>query len=763
MSAKLNGGSVNIYQNPDRKSLEKVELLVRKDGILQPVPALSKDWMEKRTFLEYKAPQIYKPNGNEILGAKDRWLEVVENITTDFKWLLHLKFYKFWSNVLYNPTIGDCLVSCLQEFPTFHNLETFPNDPMMRESLENLRHKVFLFLARLVTSKQSKEEFITHEVHGEFLYDNFLLTVPMMFDICQLYARENPKHVERMLMTAMKLQPLYYDDLQVAANFFIKAFKMIDERFEDQQIPSASGPVLLSERGSDAVLTMGNLEELVIHILDVSSNISIFLDSFPPAKDYLNNENFVNEIVHLYGNTIPEMYKRLEPLAHKDETIARYMELKHRLDVTRVELLKIFRTLTFHRIEGILEAPNPSDVPGASEEVEKFIEFLNKAVSEREFIIDYNVSYPIETDLDLASQISQDIDPVKYNFIKKSVLAELICDRSRKWPTTNNATAPIPVAGSSQEPVTNPTLNDGPRNEATNGITSKTPKELASLISGVKDILCDLGEGFIERCLVHYNYDVATVINAVFENSLPENLKSLDRTLPYIPPDPAEASAAIDRVLGSERLNVFDNDEFDVMTRDVIDKTRVHKGKRKDKYKNFGQLINDKSHVKETSNIYEKYSMVLDEYDDEYDDTYDSHDVGPNGIDEPLEMDGRAFTTPRVLRWDEKREIEDEDEDQEDGEVEEGPSRAQNDRLNFAQDPAEMRARAEQRRLSQRGGKTAGSSAGSRGDVIGKPKGQGNDKNVLINRDRKNTNKASRANHNRRSGADFKRRQGMVP
>lgn len=31
---------------------------------------------------------------------------------------------------------------------------------------------------------------------------------------------------------------------------------------------------------------------------------------------------------------------------------------------------------------------------------------------------------------------------------------------------------------------------------------------------------------------------------------------------------------------GIERFNIFDNDEFDIMTRDDIDMTRVHKGKR---------------------------------------------------------------------------------------------------------------------------------------------------------------------------------------
>ncbi|KAG8035638.1 hypothetical protein G9C98_001066 [Cotesia typhae] len=108
-----------------------------------------------------------------------------------------------------------------------------------------------------------------------------------------------------------------------------------------------------------------------------------------------------------------------------------------------------------------------------------------------------------------------------------------------------------------------------------------------------------------------------------------------------------------------------------------------------------------------------------------------------------------------VLRVNEKREESEEESE------EELPSNSSNGRCNFVQDPSvlrEKREMANRARVYKRGGK-----AGGAGDVVGRPKGQGNDKEVLVNRDKKNTNKSSRANHNRRSGAEWKRRQGMVP
>lgn len=87
---------------------------------------------------------------------------------------------------------------------------------------------------------------------------------------------------------------------------------------------------------------------------------------------------------------------------------------------------------------------------------------------------------------------------------------------------------------------------------------------------------------------------------------------------------------------------------------------------------------------------------------------------------------------------------------------------AQNkNRLDFCVNPEEMRARREANRIKNSKGPkvTVHKSA----DVTGKPKGQGQEKDVLKNRDNKEKHKSFRANHNRRQGAQWKRTRGMVP
>lgn len=60
-------------------------------------------------------------------------------------------------------------------------------------------------------------------------------------------------------------------------------------------------------------------------------------------------------IVSLYGSTIPEMYKKLDKLAYNEESMPKYIELKHRLDVTRVEMLNLYRIIIYEPILNIQE------------------------------------------------------------------------------------------------------------------------------------------------------------------------------------------------------------------------------------------------------------------------------------------------------------------------------------------------------------------------------------------------------------------------
>lgn len=737
---------MTCYENPDCVPLEELRLNIKNDGVIVAINALNAKWADERYFLHYKVPEIYNDDGSEIVGAREYWIEVTSYIIEDLNWLLDLPFYRFWSNIVYNTSIMDSLVSFLQEAPLFYALENFPNEPGMFETLEKLRYNVLMIFARLATNKESSTEYMNRPFLGNLLYDNYIFTIPIIFDLCQLYGRENAKVIEKIIYSIFTLQPMYNDDLKKSVMCLIKAFENVERRFKDR-LDSATEAVALTERANDSIeMTLYNLEDLILYILDVSSTLTILLKSYSPVIATFHRDDFINKIISFYGNTIPEMYKKLDKLAYNDENMPKYIELKHRLDVTRVEMLNLYRIIVYEPILNVQEKMNTIMESEVRNCIDEYLNLLMNAISEKEFIIDYHEFYPVNVDLESISILCPEMDTIKCEYILQSLHASIGDTKTVVNVPPNNTN--VAVAGSS-------TVQNNQREEHCNNVncinneiesTSEDPENLMSLISKVREILCDCGPGFVQQCLKYYNYDVESVINAVLENNLPPNLKEIDPTLPYIPPDPMEASAAVDAAIGIQRLNIFDNDEFDVMTQDVIDTSKIYMGKKKEKYKNANDMLNDKSEIKKSREIYDKYSIV-DNYDDEYDDTYDSHNIRSNIPDDSTEIDARPFTIPRVFCARDKNNVSSEDEIED-----EKP--AQND--HFVQNPAETRAKIEQQKHLAREGKNTR-------NVVGKSKGQGQNKDVLTNRHKKNVHKTTHSNHNRRMGSQFKRGQGMIP
>jgi hypothetical protein len=51
-----------------------------------------------------------------------------------------------------------------------------------------------------------------------------------------------------------------------------------------------------------------------------------------------------------------------------------------------------------------------------------------------------------------------------------------------------------------------------------------------SLISQVVDILPHLGEGFVEACLIAFEWDVEGTVAAILNNELPPDIATLDQS-----------------------------------------------------------------------------------------------------------------------------------------------------------------------------------------------------------------------------------------
>ena len=148
---------------------------------------------------------------------------------------------------------------------------------------------------------------------------------------------------------------------------------------------------------------------------------------------------------------------------------------------------------------------------------------------------------------------------------------------------------------------------------------------------------------------------------------------------------------------------------------------------------------------------------------DEYDDTYDDVAVGQ---EEPDSRDdgGRQFVLPVALGGGKiPRVVQEKDDEDDDDEEDEEEGVFGRKPMNFTRNPEEIRQENERRRqekMSRNARKPAAQQQQQyqpARDVVGKPKGQGQDKQVLINRARKNANKGK----GHRAGAERKQAKGM--
>ncbi|XP_063625710.1 activating signal cointegrator 1 complex subunit 2 [Cydia splendana] len=728
------------FSNPQNLPAERLLLSVSDSGVMRQIKALDPYWVESREMIVYESP----PSGSGlVLGAVDAWKTRMEGYLEDLKWLLSLEHYRFWSTVLYHPQCMDSLVSFLQEASPPYMPPHESRD--VQKLYGEIRRLILVVFSRLITNKESKSQWISKEYMADLVYDNFVFTIPILWDTCLVYGVDNTRHVSRVLESVFTLQPRYEGDAAAAVAFVNEAFKYIIlqvnkdyDAVDPPNLPKTfegfseiKRPPNSKEQGP---LTFSILKDLVIHLLDMAMTLRIFLEAYPKGVKIFRKTNFVNSIVQLYEYGIPNLYNKLKEVG--DETSVACTEVEGHIDTARAELIDIFREMLAVYKNAILNGEG-----SVSAHVEDYLAVMMDGLSERLLISDYHACYPVHEDLEMLRVAYPDVDPVKTDFILQAIYSNL--DEPIPEPLTNGHSDPSP------DPPNPPPALD-----------HEIPIDIRqeSLISEVRDILPHLGDGFILKCLEHYGFNSERVINSILEDTLDASLRGLDQSLPIIPKDLLDEKFL---ETGVQRLNVFDGDQFDIMTRDDVDLSKIHVGKRKDKHKNIKELLDDKSDVRQRVDIYSKYNLVCDEqamYSDEYDDTYDSDGVTPAPADPTDER--RPFVTPRALQT--RQELESSSEDEPEPTPAPSSYNARN-RMDFCQNPEEIRARREANYQARRGRGGHRPPPPPNKDVVGKPRGQGQEKEVLANRDRKEKHKGARGNHSRRQGAQWKRSQGMMP
>lgn len=234
-------------------------------------------------FLEYL---LAGEDPQEDAGERD---ELLAAINGDLIFLLELPHARFWSQVVFDSSVIQCVDSCLRLLPRPHQEAAYTRARAGRQELQLYRN-LFLVLLRLSTHKESQTDFISKEAYGIIIYDNWLLDVPRLFDLCVLYIGSNGDLVRRMVENVFACQPAYYRDLETSA----QAVASVLDLTLAQCGTLARQPVAQPEKWRAEAL------DLQQYVLDIAVTLEAFLVAFTPAGDVYVLHELPERLARLY-------------------------------------------------------------------------------------------------------------------------------------------------------------------------------------------------------------------------------------------------------------------------------------------------------------------------------------------------------------------------------------------------------------------------------------------------------------------------------
>lgn len=229
-------------------------------------------------------------------------------------------------------------------------------------------------------------DWITEENHAKLLYESFLFSIPMAFDLLTVYGRSNAQIIKRLIETILKIQPKYRNDLKEGLSYLTNVFATVQEK--------------LNENNPD------DFEDLALYILDCAYTLNTLVNVLPEVTSICREIKLEQKVTKFYDDVIPNLHKNIKHIYSDSDALTH-------INFARVELISFYRHLANEFLQVAL---NDRYVTNYSlcikffyiyiffskkrASADKFLDTLQEALSENSFIADYQRLYPVEDDID---------------------------------------------------------------------------------------------------------------------------------------------------------------------------------------------------------------------------------------------------------------------------------------------------------------------------------------------------------------------------
>jgi len=149
--------------------------------------------------------------------------------------------------MVYDESAMAAVVTFLQRANPYYRQSDVSRDKELEQAhllYGQLLDLVVRLIMRLCTGKESDSEWISPKQHGSLLYSNYLISVPLLFDLLIAVGDAEPENVEllrQIFDKVLEVQPEYQKDLKEALIFYESAFLSMQIQVENEGCEGAGG------------------------------------------------------------------------------------------------------------------------------------------------------------------------------------------------------------------------------------------------------------------------------------------------------------------------------------------------------------------------------------------------------------------------------------------------------------------------------------------------------------------------------------------
>ncbi|KAL1924879.1 uncharacterized protein VTP21DRAFT_4533 [Calcarisporiella thermophila] len=567
--------------------------------------------------------------------SEEEWCIAAASWNHQLSRLLKLPESEFRQNIETNPTVLHFIESFLHTHPRIPSFHISPSYKAV--TLEtNLLKRVLMFIMRISSVSLREEE-------------RWIVDPPVLLDLAALYGRNNRSSVGQIYKNVQSWRVDLMEEFKPIVDSIVELLTDIEQTYAE------------SDGEGDNTLASGQHSAMFNCLLDISVTIAgLCCVSYEIASLFCRHGEFWRVLMRIYNVALPRMWPLVSQNMDKGGKVDVEGAEWFLVETAKEALLAIagfsldalfflhfgFRSSEDGRALEPFESFETSEAENALEQLnDLFFWMLEQSQIDRpapthadtQLLVDLEIEWRMSNKLRRIRSEAFAGDEARLDYIIMSFEQIRDMNMSMDGDTRRARLERIVNAASGKHKRKSKPLNG--TTQADPGYVDRTLR-----ISHIQDLFPDLGDGFIEECLVEFNDDTEAVIMRLLEGTLPERLNSLDRKMPRaisspsaLPPaysdlDNLETDLArmqVEESPLSQRRNIHDNDEFDVFAGRQLDPERVHIGKKGGV--NADRLLNDKSFVQEyKSDIIE---AAYNTYEDEYDDTYDTSGMNMGAVE----------------------------------------------------------------------------------------------------------------------------------